>query len=82
MTVSWVIGFTGGFSMGYVNLCKKHGQYKSDYCGECIEDLYTENKRLKEALEQIAKGDVAPSSIKGYIDEAYQDIARAALKDN
>jgi len=37
--------------MGYVENCKKHGQYKGDYCGECIDALYEENARLKEALE-------------------------------
>lgn len=42
--------------MGYVQNCNKHGQYKSDYCGECIVELYEENARLKEALKKIAIG--------------------------
>ena len=40
-----------------------------------------ENKRLREALKQIADGDVAQSSVNGYLDEAYQMIARAALEN-
>ena len=42
--------------------------------------LIEENTRFKEALAQIASGDVAQSSIDGYLDEAYQAIAKAALK--
>lgn len=60
--------------MSYVQICKKHDQYKGDYCGECIDDLYVENARLREALEKIASEDYRgnrPSSI---------TIARAALE--
>ena len=67
--------------MSYVEHCRKHGQYKGHYCGECIDELYEENVRLREALQQIADGDVAQSSIKGYVDEVYQQIAREALGD-
>jgi hypothetical protein len=42
--------------------------------------LTEEIVRLREALEQIAKGDVAQSSFKGYLDEAYQAIAKDALE--
>ena len=34
----------------------------------------------KAALKQISEGRVAPSTIKGYVDEAYQQIAREALE--
>jgi predicted RNase H-like nuclease (RuvC/YqgF family) len=34
--------------MSHVDNCNKHGQYKGDYCGECIDDLYAENMELKE----------------------------------
>lgn len=45
-----------------------------------IDRLRAENARYREALELIAKGDIAPSSIKhNYIDEAYQQIAVKAL---
>jgi len=44
--------------------------------------LKRENIRLKQALKQIADGDIAPSSIGGYLDEAYQEIARIALGQN
>lgn len=47
---------------------------------EEVKKLEAENARLREALQQIADGGLAPSSIKGYIDEAYQQIARAALE--
>lgn len=45
------------------------------------DELREENTKLREALQQIADGDVAQSSIKGYVDEAYQQIARKALGD-
>lgn len=43
--------------MSYVEYCDKHGQYKGDYCGECIDDLYSENTRLREALRIISTSD-------------------------
>lgn len=46
---------------------------------EEVKKLEAENARLRKALQRIADGDVAPSSIKGYIDEAYQQIARKEL---
>lgn len=46
-----------------------------------MDRLTKENARLRDALEQIAHGDVAQSSIKGYLDEAYQQIAVAALEE-
>ena len=46
-----------------------------------IEILEKQNAKYREALMWIADGNVAPSSIKQtYIDEAYQEIAREALK--
>ena len=36
--------------MSYVDYCRKHGDFKGDYCGECIDELYAENARLREAL--------------------------------
>ena len=60
--------------MGYVSHCNKHGQYKGDYCEDCIDELRKENTKLREALKKIADGDVAQSSIKGNVDEAYQQI--------
>lgn len=42
--------------------------------------LAKENARLREALKQIAEGQLAPTSFGGYVDEAYQQIARAALE--
>ena len=40
--------------MSYVENCNKHGQYKGDYCGECIEDLYAENIELKETNKTLS----------------------------
>lgn len=42
--------------------------------------LAKENASLREALKQIAEGQLAPTSFSGYVDEAYQQIARAALE--
>ena len=44
-------------------------------------DAEKEIEKLKEALKTISDGNLAPSSFKGYLDEAYQAIARDALKD-
>lgn len=50
---------------------------------EKIKELETENTRYREALQTIANGDLAPSLIKEmYIDQAYQTIAKKALKEN
>jgi hypothetical protein len=50
-------------------------------CDELVKTLRAENARYREALEFIAEGDIAPSSVKyRYIDEAYQQIASKALK--
>ncbi|NDE91577.1 MAG: hypothetical protein EB059_10685 [Alphaproteobacteria bacterium] len=38
--------------MGYFEFCSKHGQYKGDYCGDCIDELYEDNERLKEEIKQ------------------------------
>jgi hypothetical protein len=40
--------------MSYVEHCKKHGQYHGEICGQCFEDLETENKELKQAVQDIA----------------------------
>ena len=64
--------------MGYVEHCNKHGQYKGDYCGECIDDLYTENARFKEALEQIAHDKPVHD---GFTSMAANEIAKKALID-
>lgn len=46
-----------------------------------IKTLRAENARYRKALEFIADGKIAASSIKyRYIDEAYQECAREALK--
>lgn len=39
--------------MSYIQECKDHGQYKGDYCGECIDELYAEVRRLKEERAQL-----------------------------
>lgn len=44
-------------------------------------ELKAENARYREALEFIAEGRISATSIKhDYIDQAYQEIAREALK--
>lgn len=56
-------------------------QYKN-CCAE-NDALKAENSRYRDALEFIANGGIASSSIKHrYIDEAYQEIAKEALKGN
>lgn len=46
-----------------------------------IANLKAENARYRDALTFIAEGNIAQSSIwVNYIDEAYQQIAREALK--
>lgn len=46
--------------MSYVEHCTKHGQYKSDYCGGCVEDnaarvvdLEIKQGRFKERISQL-----------------------------
>ena len=39
--------------MSYVEHCKKHGQHHSEICGECHDDLQTENKKLKNVLTRV-----------------------------
>lgn len=46
-----------------------------------IANLKAENARYREALGVIAEGRISATSIKhDYIDQAYQEIAREALK--
>ena len=62
--------------------CSEH-ELKRVYktLADMINNLKTENARYRDALEFIANGGVASSSIKHrYIDEAYQEIAIEALK--
>ena len=33
--------------MGYVEHCNTHGQYKGDYCGECVEATQLEVEALR-----------------------------------
>jgi len=48
-----------------------------------IAELKAENARYREALDFIVEGRISATSIKhDYIDQAYQEIAREALKDN
>ena len=48
---------------------------------EELKTLRAENARYREALEFIAEGRISATSIKhDYIDQAYQEIAREALK--
>lgn len=64
--------------IGYICTC--------DNCYRCegiIKDLRAENTRYREALDFIAGGMISAASIKhDYIDQAYQEIAREALKDS
>ena len=39
--------------MGYVELCKKHGQYHGEFCGECFEDLKAENIKLQSENQRL-----------------------------
>lgn len=39
--------------MSYVEHCKKHGQHHGEICGECYDDLKTENEKLKGVLIEI-----------------------------
>lgn len=39
--------------MSYVEHCKKHGQHHGEICGECVYDLQTENKKLKNVLTRV-----------------------------
>lgn len=56
---------------------------KDNLLVKAVKDLIKENSRYREALRIIAEGNIAPSSIShNYIDEAYQVIARRALKSN
>jgi hypothetical protein len=60
-----------------------HGGYDERDRGgilQTLRDKDAELSRFREALKQIADGDVAQSSFKGYLDEAYQAIAKAALE--
>jgi hypothetical protein len=42
--------------MSYVDYCRKHGDFKGDYCGECFEELQVENARFRKALEWYGRG--------------------------
>ena len=56
-------------------------EHNCDVAIKTIHNLKAENARYREALEFIAKGDIAPASIKeSYIDQAYQRIAKEALE--
>jgi len=62
--------------MSYVEHCNKHGQYKGDYCGECIDDINLNNDRLRKALEPYAYGYC--KCVNGC---SYCNRARKALED-
>lgn len=53
----------------------------NDNLGDKVVALTAQFERAKETLKQIADGDIAQSSIKGYIDEAYQQLAKKTLKE-
>jgi hypothetical protein len=42
--------------MSHVEVCKKHGQYHGEICGDCYEELKEENARLRDTLFQIGHG--------------------------
>ena len=39
--------------MSYVEVCQKHGQHHSDFCGECFEELKKENAVFRANLKEI-----------------------------
>lgn len=50
--------------MSYVDYCKEHGDYKGDYCGECIEakdQRIAELEALSKQWESIAKSNMKAS---------------------
>lgn len=51
--------------MSHVDWCHKHGDYKGDYCGDCIEAIMKENERLREALEHIISMAGTPDAAEG-----------------
>lgn len=69
--------------MSYVEHCKKHGQYHGELCGECFEDLQTENKRLREALHCIAFGVWIEGECQSepYFGYEQHEIAQVALEN-
>lgn len=76
--------------MSYVEHCNKHGQYKGDYCGDCIDELREENAGLKtsleilrEALESIAARHLPHASRESFWknDRGHEDAARTVAID-
>lgn len=41
--------------MSYVEYCAKHGEYKGDYCGDCIEEMQEECSALRRDLASAIK---------------------------
>ena len=66
--------------MSYVEHCKKHGQYHGELCGECFEELQTENIQLRSALEQIAIGGCECCTEGSLYRDEMIDLAQATLE--
>lgn len=41
--------------MSYVENCKTHGQYKGDYCGECVETAFARVAELEAQVERVTE---------------------------
>lgn len=41
--------------MSYVEVCKTHGQYHGEICGECYEELKEQNERLENQIKVMDK---------------------------
>lgn len=56
--------------MSYVEHCKKHGQYKGDYCGDCIENTEKELELTKDMLDSADKHNQELTAENGRLREA------------
>lgn len=51
--------------MGYVENCNTHGQYKGDYCGECVEAAFA---RVAELEAQVKKLELHESELENEVE--------------
>lgn len=64
--------------MSYVEVCKTHGQYHGEICGECYEELKEENVILRQTLREVSEEALIYNGVPEI--DRIGEIARIALR--